>query len=419
MGNEVAEPEVKLPSIDEITDKDQLQDIANSTPEEIVEKLTNPKEEAVDEQLSEINAPEADKQIKKTTPIAKAQPTEAIKVVLDDGRVIKYNTKEDLIKNFKSLRMSLDKFNAERGTTLSELQRMKGIEQQYKAISEELDALKQGRTQPSKGQAMAVTPAMVQKAEEAGIDPKKFFDDLTVDNFAEKFNQLNQVAAQRAEQALEPKLQELREENRKLREEFGQIRTDMTYREQKSVFDSHYLNLMSEIGQLQGTVETLKTQWNPDQINKTITQYGADQARLILPPGDFEKWEIIESMLKETYCPVDGRGNMDITQRKLKTIKSAWAAYKADHPELDDQNVVAANRQGQEQVLATIQRVANKPPILPNNLATPDKDAGTMTIEEAQKWINTPAETLKIWERTKDPRRKKFDEAQDFIAKLT
>jgi hypothetical protein len=122
-------------------------------------------------------------------------------------------------------------------------------------------------------------------------------------------------------------------------------------------------------------------------------------------------------MLKEDYCPIDSQGRLDITQRKLKSINSAWAAFQVEHPELNDQTVAAAHTQGQQQVLDQVQRVTNRPPTLPNNLSTADTNPDAMTIEQAQKWISTPPETLAIWKRTKDPRYQKFEEAQAFAEK--
>ena len=415
--------ELVMPSLDGMT-KEELEDIASSTPEDIAARLTNPKEDEVDAQIADKSgaldiAPSTKPNAKPTS----SSPDEAIEVDLGNGRMITFKNRDELIHNFSSLRMGLDEINAKHGRTVQELQRLKGIDTQFADLQRQLDEMKRSPAQPPKGQQAAATSAMVQTAVGAGIDPDKFFADLTVENFAQKLNQLNQIseegASKRVRAELEPTIEEIRRENKELKDRFGKIESDMTYREKKSVFDSHYLNLMNEITQLQGKVGSLKTQWTPAQINDAITQYGPEQAHLLVPPGDFEKWEVIESMLKETYCPVDGQGNLDITQRKLKSINGAWAAYVADHPELNDNTIATAHTNGQQQVIDQIRRVADRPPTLPNNFSTEDTEPGAMTIEEASKWINTPADTLKIWERTKDPRWVKFQQAQDFAAKYT
>jgi hypothetical protein len=413
---------VEIPNVNDLS-KEELEHVAASTPEQLAAELTAPEEEEISggEAAPEDQAAPEEKQTTvlkgKSKPQSKTSPSEAIEVVLDDGRKIVFDNKDQLLQNFKSLRISLDKFNAERGTTYKELQRMRDLEQQYTALQRELEDLKRVPAHPPKGQQAAATTDMVHKAEEAGIDPKEFFKDLTPENFAEKMAEILDTAAMQAEKRLSPRLQAAEDENKKLREEFGQIRTDMTYREQKSVFDSHYLNLMNEITQLQAKVPAIKTQWTPEQINAAIQQYGSEQAQLVVPPGDFDKWTIIESMLKEDYCPIDSQGRIDITQRKLKSINSAWAAFQVEHPELNDQTVAAAHTQGQQQVLEQVQRVTNRPPTLPNNLSTADTNPDAMTIEQAQKWISTPPETLAIWKRTKDPRYQKFEEAQAFAEK--
>ena len=409
------EEELVMPSLDGMT-KEELEDIASSTPEDIAARLTNPKEDEVDAQITDKSgALEIAPKNTITKPIPKTGPDEAIEVDLGNGRKIKFKNRDELIHNFSSLRNGLDEINAKHGRTVSELQRLKGIDTQFADLQRQLDEMRRSPAQPSVGQPVAVSAATAQKAEELGID----LSDLTPENFAEKMVLLRKAAALEARKELEPTIAEIRRENKELRDQFGRIESDMTFREQKSVFDSHYLNLMSEVTQLQGKVGSLKTQWTPAQINDAIIQYGPEQARLVVPPGDFEKWETIEAMLKETYCPVDGQGNLDITQRKLKSINGAWAAYVADHPELNDNTIVTAHTNGQQQVIDQIRRVSDRPPVLPNNLSTEDAEPGSMSIEEATKWISTPADTLKIWERTNDPRWQKFQEAQDFAAKYT
>jgi hypothetical protein len=411
---------VEVPKVDEMT-REQLEHVVKSTPEELAEELATPTEEEVPEGDTASQLPE------KTTPVlkgkakpqAKSSVDEAIDIDLGNGRKISFKSKDELLQNYAALRKGLDELNGKHGKTVQELLRLQGLEQQFSLMQKELDGLKQSPTQPPKSQPVSVTADMVQKADEAGLDPDKFFADLTPENFASKMVQLRRAAVLEAKKEMEPTLQEIREENKKIRDEFGAIRTDMTYREQKSIFDSHYLNLMNEIGQLQAKVPAIKTQWTPEQINAAIQQYGPDQAQLVVPPGDFDKWTIIESMLKETYCPVDSKGQLDITQRKLKSINGAWAAFQIDHPELNDQTVAAAHTQGQQQVLEQVKRVTEKPPTLPNNLSTADTNPDAMTIEQAQKWISTPAETLAIWKRTKDPRYQKFEEAQEFAAKYS
>jgi hypothetical protein len=411
MAIEAESTTVELPDVNEMS-REELEAISSASPEEIAQQLAQDKDTESDggqpEPTPDVSTPKPKFSLK---PTSKPIVDEAIDVDLGNGRKITFKNRDELIHNFSSLRNGLDEINAKHGRTVSELQRLKGIDTQFADLQRQLDEMRRSPAQPSVGQPVAVSAATAQKAEELGID----LSDLTPENFAEKMVLLRKAAALEARKELEPTIAEIRRENKELRDQFGRIERDMTFREQKSVFDSHYLNLMSEVTQLQGKVGSLKTQWTPAQINDAIIQYGPEQARLVVPPGDFEKWETIEAMLKETYCPVDGQGNLDITQRKLKSINGAWAAYAADHPELNDQTIVAAHANGQQSVLDQVKRVASRPPTLPNNLATPDTDPGSMTFEDAQKWINTPADQLQIWKRTKDPRYKKFEDAQAFV----
>ena len=407
-----------IPDVSELS-REELEEVNRSTPEEIVEKLTATGEDIETETTPEGETPAPVSKLK-PRPTAKPGSDEAIEVDLGNGRKISFKNRDELIQNFSALRNGLDVLNGKHGQTVQELQRMRGMEQQVTAMQKELEDLKRAPAKSQAGQPATATPAMVQAAESAGVDPDEFFKDLTPENFASKMVLLRKAATADARKELEPTLQEIREENKKLREEFGQIRGDMTYREQKTVFESHLNNLMNDITALQTRVPAIKTQWSASQINQIVAECAQagdpEQARLRLPPGDFDKWVTIESMLKETLCPVDADGNPDITQRKLKTINGAWAAFVADHPELNDQTVVAAHASGQQQVLEQVRRVTERPPTLPNNLSTADVNPDAMTIEAAQKWINTPAEVLKIWEKNKDPRWLKFQEAQEFAA---
>jgi hypothetical protein len=409
--------EIQVPSIEQFDTPEKIRNLLETPDDQLLEQLTNPKDPEYNSELEkEVPGASVKKEVTPTKKTGTAQP-----VVLDlgDGKTIQFDNVDSLKNNFISLRKGLDEINAKYGRTNQELLRVKGLEGQYADLQRQFEELKRGQTQAANGQKPTVSKETIQKAEELGVD----LSDLTPENFLSKMTDFRKAVALEAKAELrkeyEPVIQEMRDKNQKLEERFGKIEGDMTHREQESVFQRHYTNLMSEVTKLQEKVGApLKTQWSVDQINDAIVKYGPDQAKLVLPPGDFDKWVIIEDMLKETYCPTDAQGNLDITQRKLKNIDMAFAAYSTMHPELAGTDLATAHTNGQTQVLDAIERVAGQPPKLPNNLAG-QQDVDKMTAEEAERYINTPVDDVNKWKKANDPRYGKWLEAQDFIAKMT
>ena len=407
----MGDTEVKLPDIDSMN-QDQLHELLQTSDEDLASKF---------EKGEEVVKPNADKPAEEPKP--DNSTVTGLEVDLGDGKKISFKDQDELVKQFVNLRKGIDGVTAKHSQATQELLRLKPLETEVSKLRSQLQELSKGGAQAAAGQQpTAVTPATVKAAAKLGVD----FSDLTPENFQEKFTAFVDAVQGRnseLEATLQSKFQEqvkaIEDRNRALEEKFGKIEGEMTFREQSAVYEKHLTGLMTEISQLQASVpDVLKTQWPVRDISDLISNEGADIARLKLPPGDFEKYEIIESLLAEAYCPVDAQGNIDITQRKLKNIKSAWAAFITDHPELAPTDVARARAQGASSVVETIQRVASQPPKLPNNLSSQQGNTG-MTMEEATKLISTPIPELNRWKRGKDPRYEKFLEAQELISNAT
>jgi hypothetical protein len=401
MGNTVTLPDIEKASTED------LQKILETPDDELAAQLADPSKQVIPPKEGE----------QKPTPTPQAA---GLEVDLGDGKKISFKDQDELLKQFVNLRKGIDGVTAKHSQATQELLRLKPLEGEVMNLKKQLQELQKGGAQAAAGQQpTAVSPATVKEAASLGVN----LSDITPENFQEKIDAFLDAKLQKRNADFETKLSEqlkvVEDRNKALEEKFGKIEGEMTYREQSAVYEKHLTNLMTEISQLQAKVpDVLKTQWPVQDINNLISAEGADIARLKLPPGDFEKWEIIESLLAEAYCPVDAQGNIDITQRKLKNINSAWAAFTTDHPELAPTDVARARQEGAASVVETIQRVASQPPTLPNNLSTQVGNSG-MTMEEATKLIQTPTSEVQRWKRSKDPRYQKWNEAQEFISKAS
>jgi hypothetical protein len=406
----MGEQTVTLPDLEKASTAD-LQNILETSDEDLAAQLTNPEAAPI--------VPPKEGEPPKPTP--EPQETTGLEVDLGEGKKIKFKDQDELLKQFVNLRKGIDGVTAKHSQTTQELLRLKPLEGEVMKLKTQLEELQRGKAQAAAGQQpTAVSPATVKEAAALGVD----LSDITPENFTEKIDAFLDAKLQKRNADLETVLQTkfseqvaaIETRNKALEEKFGKIEGEMTFREQSAVYEKHLTNLMTEIGQLQAKVgDVLKTQWPVREISDLISNEGADIARLKLPPGDFEKYEIIESLLAEAYCPVDAQGNIDITQRKLKNINAAWAAFITDHPELAPTDVARARAEGAEAVTQTIARVASQPPKLPNNLSTQTGNAG-MTLDEAAKLVQTSVVELNKWKRLKDPRYQKYLEAQEFIS---
>jgi hypothetical protein len=389
--------------------EDQLTEIMNTPDEEIIDKFSNP-ETAKKFSIEETTKPNP--------------ASTRLEMDFGDGKgVMKFKDIDELKSYTVSLRKGFDDVNAKYGKQNQEFLRIRNASDELSKAQQTIEELKRKTAQAPAGQpAPAVTPAIQKVADDLGID----LDDLTPENFKDKMVEIRDKAALKAQRDLEaiyePKFKAVEEANRRLEEKFGKIESGLSQKEAEIVFGGHLSNLLSEIKTLQDAKVTnglIKTQLPVEQINETITRYGADYAKTVLPPGDFAKWEIIEKMLRETYCPVDAGGNIDITQRKLPKITSAWAAFSDIYPqELQGNDIANANKQGQKNVLDALTRVTNKPPTLPNKVAANTADIGVMTFETAQSLINTPVDTLIKWQKTDPEKYKLYEQAQEFVNTL-
>ena len=408
-----------VPDLEKASQED-LQDILSKSDEELADQLMNPG----------ATPPPADKTGEQQPASSTAATPTGIEIDLGNGKKINFKDQSELLERFAVVTKSHESLVGKYGQTLDQLRRLSPLEGEVNKLKTQLQELQKGGTQVAAGQQpTAITPATVKAAAKLGID----LTDVSPENFNEKVNAFGEAIEGKItalETGLEQKISErvkvIEDRNKALEEKFGKIEGDLSYQQQLTVYDRHLNNLLGEISGLQAKVgDVIKTQWPVADINKLISDStekygdaGVDIAKAKLPPGDFEKWEIIESLLSEDYCPVDAQGNIDITQRKLKNINAAWAAFITDHPELAPTDVARAQAAGAKQVVETIKTVASQPPRIPNNMATQTGATG-MTQEVAEKLIQTPAAELNKWKKTKDPRYQQYLAAQEFISNLT
>jgi hypothetical protein len=275
-----------------------------------------------------------------------------------------------------------------------------------------IEELRRGQQQVQQGQQP--TAVSQQTASALNLDDK-FFDDLTVDNFKDKFAGLIKNVASTLDTKYSTQMNQVLEKNKQLEEQLGKISGDITYKEGLLNFEAHRNRLFSEVEQLQNdpiTAGVLKTQWPISKINEVLME-NPEQAALILPAGDYEKAGHIMEVLK-LYCQTDNAGDVDVSQRRLKSIRAAFAAYNTD-AQLNSQDIAAAHTAGQRQVMETMARVANQPPTLPNTMST-TTGLNDMTIDEATQLINTPIDEVKKWEKKSPKKFAQWQKAQEFAA---
>jgi ankyrin repeat protein len=97
-----------------------------------------------------------------------------------------------------------------------------------------------------------------------------------------------------------------------------------------SIWEKQRGLLFSEVGSLQCdsiTCGILKTQWHVARINNIVTE-NPEKAEFLVPEGDYEKFSHIVEIIR-IYCPVDSQGNMDVSERRLKDIKTAFFEWKS------------------------------------------------------------------------------------------
>jgi hypothetical protein len=355
----------------------------------------------------------------KTTPAPTAYEYE---IDVGDGRKYQFKNKDEFVQSFRNAQQAIAELNGKWGKANQQLARTKQLEDQYNQSQRMIEELRRGQVQISQGQAP--TAISQQTADASGLNDN-WFEDLTVDNFKDKIKDLATVIEHQVDNRYSKQFAELAEKNKHLEEQFGKIYGDITYKEGLVNFEAHRNKLFTEVQQLQNDPMTngmLKTQWSLDKINEVLTQnpgVAADGvtplASLMIPPGDYEKAGHIMEILKY-YCPTDADGEPVVSERKMKSIRAAYAAYNVD-ANLNSQDIASAHVAGQNSALEAMARVANQPPTLPNT-TTQTTGLSEMTVEQATELINTDPMTVQKWQTSAPKKYRRYMKAQELISQL-